>query len=143
MKKKIFVVFLLFAGIATALFANRYTCEQNLNEIARLLESKGFEVNFSDSRFGYLNQGDAFGVRVTCYAGVQYAIVAAGGDEAIDVDVAVADNYGNVISKDTKADRFALAPFTPSYTGTYIFAVKLHSCSTAGDYVGYLKAYLP
>lgn len=138
MKKKLIVVLLLITGFAGALFAGKSDCIDLLNRIAALLESKGFTVNYNESKYGFLSQGESFVIKTTCYNSSAYAIVAAGGNSANDVDIAIYDENGNLVDEDSTNERYALGQFAPRWTGTFFFKVTLHS---GDDFVGYVRGF--
>lgn len=142
MKKKIYgaIIFVLLS--ATVLFAGKSDCVRNLNEIAALVESKGATVNHVQSEYGYLGEGESFIVKNTCYNTVTYFILAAGGNDALDVDIKVYDENGNLVAEDSDDESVAVAIFAPKWTGTFYFKITLYSSSRAGDYVGFVRAYV-
>lgn len=142
MKKRVYgaVIFVLLS--ATVLVAGKADCIRNLQLIAAWAESQGATVNYAQSQYGYLGEGESFTIKSTCYNTVTYYILAAGGDDALDVDIEVYDANGNLVSDDSDDNRAAVATFAPRWTGTFYFKVKLYSSSRAGDYVGYVRAYV-
>lgn len=142
MKKRVYGSIILVLLFAAALFASREDCVRNLQLIAAWAESKGITVNYKDSKWGFLGEGESFTVKTTCYNSVAYAILAAGGSEAQDVDIQVFDENGNLVSEDGDDKNVAIATFAPRWTGTYYFKVKLYSSSAGGDFVGYVRAYV-
>jgi len=143
MKKRIYGSVILILLVAVSLFAGERDCLQNLGALAAVAEQKlGAEVNYKQSRYGYLGEGESFTIKTTCYNTVTYVILAAGGDDAKDIGIEVYDGNGNLVSKDADDSNLALASFAPRWTGTFYFKVKLYSSTSSGDYVGYVRAYV-
>ncbi len=142
MKKKAYGLVIFILLFSAALFAGRGDCQRNLQLIASFAESKGLTVNYDSSEFGYLQEGQSFMIKTTCYNTVAYAILAAGGAESQDVDIVVYDGNMNVVSEDADDTNVAIATFAPRWTGTFYFKITLYKSSSVGDYVGYVRAYV-
>jgi len=77
----------------------------------------------------------------TLREGNTYKIVAAGCDDAYDVDVRVFDENGNLIDRDVDSSKVAVADVTPKWTGTYYIVVTLYDSKYNGAHVFVEYAY--
>ncbi len=64
-------------------------------------------------------------------AGTSYLIMAAGDDDATDVDLTISDSKGNTIQEDTQTDANPLLEFTPTKTAYYRITVKLYDATAS------------
>ena len=68
----------------------------------------------------------SFGYPLT--AGTDYLFLAAGDNDARDIDLAITDNYDNrTVALDQGSEPEAIAPFTPRFTGSYTLKLTLFS----------------
>jgi len=76
---------------------------------------------------GWLNQGTKWEslFSITLEAGKQYRLLAAGDNDAEDVDLQILDPAGTVMKKDVKRDPTAVVDFTPAKTLRYLIQVRV------------------
>lgn len=65
------------------------------------------------------------------YSGTSYIIMAAGDDDATDVDLTIYDSKGNSILADTETDANPMLEFSPGKSGQYTVTVKLYSADVS------------
>ena len=82
----------------------------------------------------FLNANKSATFTKTLKAGVTYAFLASGDDDAEDVDIKVTDASGRVVAEDTDIDSYAADSFVAEKAGAYKFTVTL--ASTTPSYVG-------
>ena len=58
--------------------------------------------------------------------GTTYRFLAAGDNDAKDVDLEVQDKDGKTVAVDVKTDPEAIVDFTPTTTGTYVVRIRLY-----------------
>jgi hypothetical protein len=63
--------------------------------------------------------------RMQMEAGMRYAFLGGGDDNAVDVDLAVVDANGQTLARDQLADAKPVVDFTPSQTGMYVVRMTL------------------
>ena len=63
--------------------------------------------------------------RMQLEAGMRYAFLGGGDNNAVDVDLAVVDAEGRILARDQLADAKPVVAFTPSQTGVYIVRMTL------------------
>ncbi len=99
---------------------------------ARIQAARIFDALSSDwnmrSYFtsGLLQQGQSTTIRTTFYAGRQYKIVAGGCEDAFDVDLAVYNERGQLVARDSSVSPLAVADLTANWTGTVYLKVTMH-----------------
>ena len=90
------------------------------------LEQRGWNIrDFYNT--GLLRRGDSRIIRTTLYVGRQYKLVAAGCEDAADVDIRVYDENGNFISGDNDTSVLAVADITPRWSGTFHVKVTMYN----------------
>jgi hypothetical protein len=102
--------------------------------LVRLI-AEGWDVrDFYSS--GLLARGDNVIIRTTLFEGRRYKLVAAGCEDAYDVDIRLYDENGNFISGDNDEQVLAVADVTPKWSGTYYVKVTMYrSTSNGAHYV--------
>ncbi len=99
---------------------------------ARIQAARIFDALSSDwhlrSYFtsGLLKEGQSTTIRTTFYAGCQYKIVAGGCEDAFDVDLAVYNERGQLVARDSSTSPLAVADLTANWTGTVYIKVTMH-----------------
>ncbi|MBS0659181.1 MAG: hypothetical protein JSR82_13140 [Verrucomicrobia bacterium] len=99
--------------------------------VARLLTESGWTVR--DGAIDVLQPGGSKIYPVTLYFGQQYRIVAAGDEEAADVDVGI--YYGpeaKFLAKDDDNSNVAVVTVTPGYTDQFYIKVVMARTKTGG-----------
>lgn len=111
--------------------ASRLGAQVNANVLFNLLRSQGWTVRESFS-WGLLERGDSVVIPTTLYAGNTYKLVAAGCEDAFDVDIAVFDENANLIDRDNDTSRVAVADFSPRWSGTFYIKVTMYNSTANG-----------
>ena len=114
--------------------------QYNANVLFRTLKGLGWNVRESFS-YGLLAHGESQIIRTTLHAGNTYKIVAAGCEDAYDVDVAVFDENGNLIDSDHDTSRLAVADITPTWSGTFYIKVTMYDSTPNGAHFIVQYAY--
>ena len=100
-------------------------------DIAVKMRNAGYTFTSGDS--GLLAKGQVSGlIRTTLLQGNNYALVAGGCEDGYDVDIAVFDENGNVVAKDTDSQPVAVALVTPRWTGTFFIRVGMYDATRNG-----------
>lgn len=85
---------------------------------------------------GFLKVDRSATLVTTLNAGEQYMLLAAGDDDARDVDVILRrESSGAIVASDTDSSAGAVVFFTPNRTDRYTIEVKLHDSSAYGSFV--------
>jgi hypothetical protein len=104
------------------------------------LVAEGWEVRDYASS-GLLAQGDNVIIRTTLFEGRRYKLVAAGCEDAYDVDIRLYDENGNFISGDNDEQVLAVADVTPKWSGTYYVKVTMYRSTSNGAHYVLQYAY--
>ncbi len=87
---------------------------------------------------GFIRKGDMTTFICPLYAGVEYALLAAGDDNATDIDIIITDETGSIVINDVSAAKNAIVFFKPTKTANYNIKVKLHGAITPGCFCNLL-----
>lgn len=96
-----------------------------------VLRNNGWTVRDS-YQTGLLSYRDEIIVETTLYAGNSYKLVAAGCEDAYDVDIAVFDENGNFIDGDDDTEQVAVADVTPKWSGTFFVKITMYDSTRNG-----------
>jgi len=100
-------------------------------QILDVLLDQGWTVNrVYDS--GQLARGQSINIFVTLNAGVRYKLVVGGCEDAYDVDAALYDENGNLISRDRDTSSLAVVDVIPDWTGPFILRVTMYDSAPSG-----------
>lgn len=95
------------------------------------LKDRGYNLrDFFSS--GLLRRGESVLIATTLSAGNSYTLVAAGCEDAYDVDLAVYDENGNRIGADGDASPVAVVSVTPRWSGTFYLKVTMYKSTSNG-----------
>ena len=84
-------------------------------------------------QIGSLAEGEWISYRTALQEGIQYHVVAAGCDNALDIDVGVSDGSDTIpIALDLSPGRTADAVFVAPYTGWYTVGIKMVETRNGG-----------
>ncbi len=75
----------------------------------------------------FMNPGERFSFELQLTDSTRYVIIAAGDEDANDVDLRIMDNKGRVITEDTSTDPDAIIEFRSGRGGTHTVEVELYS----------------
>jgi hypothetical protein len=113
--------------------------EEGAQEAARTLFTLLAQRNWNIRSFyssGLLARGESVIIRTTLVGGTRYKLVAAGCEDAIDVDLQLYDENYNYIDGDSDSSILAVVDVQPRWTGTFYLKVTMHSCrGNAAHYV--------
>lgn len=95
------------------------------------LKENGYELrDFFSS--GLLRRGQSVVIATTLSAGNDYTLVAAGCEDAYDVDLTVYDENGNRVGADGDTSDLAVVSVTPKWSGTYYIKVTMYNSTSNG-----------
>jgi len=110
----------------------KYVAEASQRLVGLINKANGDGFSLADDRFsiggGWLKQGagnwvSLYTIQLT--AGKQYRFLAAGDNDATDVDVEIQDLNGKTLKADTGTAPEAIVDFTPKTSGRYLVRVRL------------------
>ena len=82
--------------------------------------------------YGLLRLVESIVIRTTLHAGNNYILAAGGCEDAYDVDIAIFDGNGNLVSSDKDFQPVAVARVTPIYTGTFYVKITMSNSTRNG-----------
>lgn len=130
----------LIPGTLQASLAGARAAAQAL--YSTLVRDLGINVRDQYDR-GLLRRGQSTIVETYLYAGNRYYLVAAGCEDAYDVDIAVYDESGNLVASDNDSKQVALAEVTPRWSGKFYVKITMYDSTANGAHwvlqTGYLK----
>ena len=95
------------------------------------LRNRGYQLrDFFSS--GLLRRGQSTVIATTLSAGNDYTLVAAGCEDAYDVDLAVYDENGNRVGSDGDSSSVAVVSVSPRWSGTYYLKVTMYNSTSNG-----------
>jgi serine/threonine protein kinase len=97
----------------------------NLADKANTLNNFGYDNGISILG-GWVEEKKNLTVTLTLTGGVQYLFLAAGDNDAVDVDLEILDAGNNVVAKDTDTNPDAVVNFTPPANGKYTVKMTLY-----------------
>jgi hypothetical protein len=110
----------------------KYVAEASvrLTRLITTANKDGFKLQEDAFSFGgaWLKQGKKNWVTlytVDLQEGMSYRFIAAGDDDALDVDLEVQDADGNVVARDVKTDPTAVVDYSPKTAGKYSVRIRL------------------
>jgi len=95
--------------------------------------AKGFSMAPTDNS-GVLGAGQAIRFLIPVTKGLDYVFLAGGDAAALDIDVYVYDEVGNLILDDRRPSKYAGVQFRASYNGTAIVYLNMAKADGLGAY---------
>jgi len=129
----------LLAGVALfslgcpTLRADPREAEDIAYRMATSYIAKGFSMAPTDNS-GVLGAGQAIRFLIPVTKGLDYVFLAGGDAAAVDIDVYVYDEVGNLILDDRRPSRYAGVQFRASYNGTAIVYLNMAKADGLGSY---------
>jgi hypothetical protein len=105
-------------------------CAQQMVETAG---ARGYRLRTSD--LDSLGPGQVMNYTATLAAGDEYIILACGDGRAIDIDIHLYDENGNLIDRDRSSDNRPIVMVRPAWTGEFLVRVQMYEARGAGNYV--------
>lgn len=130
----VFALVLLSMGLASPGTADLNQAEARAMRYNTVMRNNGYAVRSSWHWGRLAAPGSRQVTRMTLYAGTEYVLVAAGDDNAYDLDLRLYDENGNLVAWDYRAASDAAVTITPRWTGPFRAYVNLHSGSSSGAY---------
>ena len=106
--------------------------------VAAFLAVRSQGYNAVDGSAGLLEPGQMFAKEMYLMAGKKYLFLAAGCNDAIDIDIAIFNSSGNMVAADTDSDDLAVASFVPARSGNYKIVTILDKAIRGGAHVFFL-----
>ena len=131
---KFFVTPLVISSLALlpgSTNASEVGAERAAQILFKKLRELGWNVRDSYTT-GLLPYGRSTTVRTTLHEGNAYTLVAAGCQDARDVDISVYDEDGNLIDGDHDNSNIAVAEVTPAWSGTFFVKVTMYDSTPNG-----------
>ncbi|HSN99883.1 MAG TPA: hypothetical protein VLS89_16415, partial [Candidatus Nanopelagicales bacterium] len=97
--------------------------------------SLGFDRDHACILGAFVQTGKMQTMWQTFNAGTAYALLGGGEDNALDVDIAIADESGKVLVSDTDDDATPIVQFKPAVAGRYEVRVGLAKSEASGSFV--------
>ncbi len=117
-------------AVAGTAAATRDGARESAMKAAISLKALGFDFR-DEFSLGLLEEGDKAVVRTTLLRGNDYALVAGGCSDAMDVDIQVYDEDWDLVEQDRDSEDVAVVQVSPRFTGEYYVVVRMYS--TRGD----------
>jgi hypothetical protein len=95
----------------------------------------GFDRDHACLLGAFVTAGQTRSLWQTFTPGITYALLGAGEENAIDVDLAIADESGKILVADTQDDAVPLVKFVPPAEGRYEIRLGLARSSASGSFV--------
>ena len=111
--------------------ASTHGANRNAGLLVKLMRDKGWNVRDTFTR-GLMKRGTWKVYPVTLYQGNYYKLIAAGCEDAYDVDLVVLDANKNIVGEDTDNAPLAAVDVVPNKTGTFLIAVKMYKSTPNG-----------
>ncbi|HQR38329.1 MAG TPA: hypothetical protein PLF26_07975 [Blastocatellia bacterium] len=134
-----FVPFVIGLAVASSIVAPRPVqastaqAQQRLFGLIDVLRQKYPALrDRTEYGLGTLDEGATEIYRENFQAGTTYVVVAVGCDTAQDIDIAIANERGKILTADTDRSAAAAVIFEPQHTGTYLIGVNM-AATTSGD----------
>lgn len=106
--------------------------KRNAQALFEIMRLKGGLQVLDTFHQGLLPKGKHILLNREFIAGNDYVLVAGGCEDAYDVDIAVFDENGNLVSKDTDNQKVAVAKFSPKWTGKFHIMIKMYNSTSNG-----------
>lgn len=117
---------------STSLWASPAQAEQIARRMAMRLAAEGYAV--TPISFDILGSGQTANHYLRVEAGVDYAITVGGDADALNIDLMIFDEYGQVVIEDKRLSALAGATFRSTYSGQVKVIVIMRQARTLGSY---------
>jgi hypothetical protein len=129
---------LLFGAVLPAVWcgpleADPHEAEEIAYRMAASYVAKGFSMTPTDHS-GVLSNGQAERFLIPVTKGLDYVFLAGGDQAALDIDVYVYDEVGNLILDDRRPSRYAGVQFRSSYNGSVVLYLHMAKSEGLGAY---------
>ena len=131
------IIVIIVAGLGLALFtrpaaATRDEAVECTAAMVAAAMREGYRLRSSDTN--RLEEGDVMSYDVTFNRGNRYVILACGDGRAVDLDIYLYDEDGNLIDRDQQTDNRPIVSVTPRWTGPFRVRVKMYEARGAAHY---------
>lgn len=129
-------MFLTLAPFRTTYGQNQYEQQvlQQLQHASFAFTSAGYTPIIADG--GSLGQGETMTFTVTLQTGSSYMLMGVCDQDCRDLDLALYDGYGNLISADETEDDAPVVDVTVTTGGDFTLEVTMYQCSEDICYYG-------
>ena len=132
----LFCMFLTLASVQTTYGQNQYEQQvlQQLQQASSAFTSAGYSPVIADG--GSLAQGETMQFTVTLQAGASYMLMGVCDQDCSDLDLALYDGYGNLVSADETTDDAPVVDVTVATGGDFTLEATMYQCSESICYYG-------
>jgi len=114
---------------------------QEAVRIALIAVGSGVDVQ-DEFQQGYLAKGQKTVTQLYLSKGQTYVLVASGCEDAYDIDLAIVDENGNLINKDTDNGKTAVVRVTPRWSGKFYAVIKMANSTSDGAHWALVTAHV-
>ncbi len=104
-----------------------------LTQVEQAVAAQGFQ-QIAAPVTGQLPQGQMQSWPITLDVGAEYRVIGVCDDDCGDLDLALYDGYGNVISQDSSADAAPVVSVIPTMSGQFQVQANMYNCRVAPCY---------
>lgn len=132
------IIVIIVASLGLALFTRPAAASQDeavecTAAMTAAALREGYRLRNSDT--SRLEEGDVMNYDVTFSRGNHYLILACGDSRAVDLDIYLYDEDGNLIDRDQQTDNRPIVTVVPRWTGPFRVRVKMYEARGAAHYV--------
>ena len=126
----------VLAPVRTAIAQDRYEQQvlQQLGEASMAFTSVGYIPIIEDG--GKLDQGSSETYTAPLETGHTYILMGVCDEDCLDLDMALYDGYGNLISRDDSEDDVPTVEVTVTQGGDFTLEVTMYNCNQNPCYYG-------
>ena len=128
-----FTLVAIAAAFTSTAKADPREAEDVAYRMAKSYRDKSFEMSPTDNS-GVLGAGQAIRFLIPVTKGLDYVFLAGGDTSALDIDIYVYDEVGNLILDDRRPTRYAGVQFRASYNGTAIVYLNMARANGLASY---------
>lgn len=133
------VIIVAFLLVAPAANANLRPAQEKAVEVLKMPDYLEYRHQGIVSKF--LREGEQFEISMHLYAGAEYLFVAAGCEDAFDVDITILNSDGAILDYDDDYSELAIMKFVAPYSGKYIIQTSLANGKDNGSHVSFIAGY--
>lgn len=127
--------YLLTPALASAQSEWEQQVLDQIRAASNLIRSEGFDLR-GDAHTASLDNNASEDVLLHLQGGVTYALIGVCDADCSDIDLSIADEYGNLLDSDYEDDDLPILEITPTRTGSFRVHVYMASCSMEPCFYG-------
>ena len=126
----------MLAPLRTAIAQDRYEQQVllQLDQVSLVFTSAGYIPIIEDG--GKLDHGSSENYTVTLETGRTYILMGVCDEDCLDLDMALYDGYGNLISRDDSEDDVPTVEVSVTQGGDFTLQVTMYQCNQNPCYYG-------